>query len=254
MLGFPRSTVYDVYNRWKSSGESKRKAHKKRSDSKRTPRFLMGLKRSIAKNPATPITVLAKKRSVDRMTVSKAIKNDLNLKSYKFTKRHILTSAMKVRRLENGTKLLSNLKSNGNRIVFFSDEKNWTVDRAYNTQNDRFLAEDKVKVPHIYRTKFPASIMTLGVIGSNGKVMPPIFFEPKERVGADKYCEVLSTKVIPWMKANSDGKKFIFQQDSAPAHTAKKTLNLLQAQNVEFWDPKTWPSNSPDLNPMDFFF
>uniref|UniRef100_A0A0K2T964 Uncharacterized protein n=1 Tax=Lepeophtheirus salmonis TaxID=72036 RepID=A0A0K2T964_LEPSM len=36
------------------------------------------------------------------------------------------------------------------------------------------------------------SIMTLWVIGSDGSVMPPIFFEPKERVYTNRYCELLS--------------------------------------------------------------
>ena len=116
------------------------------------------------------------------------------------------------------------------------------------------LAKERGDVPHIYTTKFPASIMTLGVIGSNGSVMPPIFFQPKERVDADKYCEVLMNTVIPWMKAEANGHDFLYQQDSAPCHKSRKTQNLVKESNVKFWDPKTWPSNSPDMNPMDYFF
>ena len=96
--------------------------------------------------------------------------------------------------------------------------------------------------------------MTLGVIGSNGNVMRPLFFEPKEKVGADRYCEILERVVIPWMKAEAGDNQFIFQQDSAPCHTAKKTLKLLDEKKVPFWGPKTWPSNSPDLNPLDYYF
>lgn len=254
LLSYPRSTVYDIYNKWKSSGQWTRKVHGPRRDRKRTPTFLAGLKRSITANPSTPMNTLAKKRSVHRSTISRAIKTNLGYTSYKKTKKHILTAKMRAIRLSRSRKLLNQLKASRRPITFFSDEKKWIVDMAHNNQNDRFLATSKEDVPVVQRTKFPASVMTLGVIGSNGKVMPPVFFRPKETVGADRYCEVLKEQVIPWMKANCNGHGFIFQQDSAPAHKAKKTIELLKKENVDFWCPQTWPSNSPDLNPMDYFF
>ncbi len=39
----------------------------------------------------------------------------------------------------------------------------------------------------------------------------------------------------------------IFQQDLAPAHTAKSTKSLLNDHGVGVLD---WPANSPDLNPI----
>ena len=44
---------------------------------------------------------------------------------------------------------------------------------------------------------------------------------------------------------------FVFQQDSAPAHRARETVQLLQQQTPEFISPDLWPPNSPDLNPVD---
>ena len=254
MLGYPKSTVYDVYKRWNEDNVDVRKAHESRADKKRTPRFLAGLSRSIDTSPGTPMSVLAKKRDVSRRTIGRAVKDDLELKSYKLYKRHVLTDRMKTTRKANATKIINDMKSHGGRIIFFSDEKNWTVDRTRNVQNDRFLASERGDVPHVYTTKFPAAVMTLGVIGSNGSVMPPHFFEPKKRVGAKEYADVLESKVIPWMQAEAAGRPFIFQQDSAPAHTAALTTSVLNANNVSFWPAQTWPSNSPDMNPMDFFF
>ncbi len=40
----------------------------------------------------------------------------------------------------------------------------------------------------------------------------------------------------------------IFQQDLAPAHTAKSTKSWLNDHGVGVVD---WPANSPDLNPID---
>ncbi len=41
---------------------------------------------------------------------------------------------------------------------------------------------------------------------------------------------------------------FIFQQDLAPAHTAKGTKSWFSDHGVTLLD---WPANSPDLNPIE---
>lgn len=94
--------------------------------------------------------------------------------------------------------------------------------------------------------------MVLGIISSDGDVLVH-FFKPKEKVTAEVYCEVLSSKVIPWMNEVANGRMYTFQQDSAPAHTAKRTLELLTSSVPHFWGPDMWPPNSPDLNPCDFY-
>ena len=45
---------------------------------------------------------------------------------------------------------------------------------------------------------------------------------------------------------------FLFQQDSAPAHTAKTTQEWLRTQIPEFISKEEWLPSSPDLNPLDF--
>jgi hypothetical protein len=48
------------------------------------------------------------------------------------------------------------------------------------------------------------------------------------------------------------GDFFIFQQDSAPAHHARDTIELLRRETPNFIGPDLWPANSPDLNPVDY--
>jgi len=45
---------------------------------------------------------------------------------------------------------------------------------------------------------------------------------------------------------------YVFQQDSTPAHRARKTIELLTMETPEFIPPTLWPPNSPDLNPVDY--
>jgi len=49
-----------------------------------------------------------------------------------------------------------------------------------------------------------------------------------------------------------DGDTYVFQHDSAPAHRARDTVQLLQQETPEFNAPDLWPPNSPDLNPVDY--
>ena len=44
----------------------------------------------------------------------------------------------------------------------------------------------------------------------------------------------------------------MFQQDSAPTHRVHETIELLQRKTPDFISPDLWPSNSPDLNQVDY--
>ena len=48
------------------------------------------------------------------------------------------------------------------------------------------------------------------------------------------------------------GDTYVFQQDSAPAHRARDTVQLLQQETPEFIAPDLWPPNSPDLNSVNY--
>jgi len=43
------------------------------------------------------------------------------------------------------------------------------------------------------------------------------------------------------------GQEWVFQQDSAPAHKAKRTQEWLQRNVLAFFSAENWPSGSKDL-------
>jgi len=57
--------------------------------------------------------------------------------------------------------------------------------------------------------------------------------------------------MLPVMRRIADD-VFVFQQDNAPAHRTRETVQLLQQQTPEFISPVLWPPNSPDPNPVDY--
>lgn len=95
--------------------------------------------------------------------------------------------------------------------------------------------------------------MVLGVVSSLGHVIPPHFFVKGETVNAKTYLKVLQEVVKPWIEEVAGGRPYVFQQDSAPAHTAHVVVNWMQDNLDMVWTSKFWPPSSPDQNPLDYF-
>ncbi|KAK3509759.1 hypothetical protein QTP70_008396 [Hemibagrus guttatus] len=70
----------------------------------------------------------------------------------------------------------------------------------------------------------------------------------KTKVTAPVYQEILEHFMLPSADQLFEDADFIFQQDLAPAHTAKSTKSWLNDHGVGVLD---WPANSPDLNPIE---
>jgi len=78
------------------------------------------------------------------------------------------------------------------------------------------------------------------------------FVEPGVKVDGRYYRDMLlKQQMLPVMSRIAED-VFVFQQDSAPAHRARETVQLLQQQTSGFISPDLWPSNSPDLNPVNY--
>ena len=134
-------------------------------------------------------------------------------------------------------KLLNDIKSFGNRMIFFSDEKSFTVDPMINKQNDRVVSfgQDISSHLHSSTTKHPASLMMLGVIASTGDKMPPVWFKTGYRLKGEDYKEILKTKVLFWIKKITKKRnyRYVFQQDGALAHTSKIVQSWMSS-NMNF--------------------
>ena len=61
---------------------------------------------------------------------------------------------------------------------------------------------------------------------------------------------LLMRDLLPDIKQYSD--YFTFQQNRAPAHRARETVELPKVETPDFIPPNLWPPNSPDLNPVDY--
>ena len=138
-------------------------------------------------------------------------------------------------------------------VWFFSDEKNFCQDQVVNSQNNSWLAVCSKDVPKVMQTKFPAIVMVFGVVLSEGHIMPPYIFLKGLMVNTVEYLKVLEMQLLLWIRKVATGRPYVWQQDSAPCHTSRKMQLWLSNNFVNFFPPDVWPTNSLDLNPIDFF-
>lgn len=258
-FGYSKSFVYNIRKDYEAAPDkdqvtAERKPHKRRSDSKRSEDFLEELKTNIAEDPGQSMRHLAQKMDVASSTIHRSVHQDLGFQSFVLRRRQLLTEATRENRKVKAQALLNDLRRNSAGLLrFFSDEKNFIQDRKVNRQNDRWLCEDPADVPTVMHSKHPASVMVLGVVSSDGDVMPPHFFEKGLRLNADAYIDVLDSVVKPWMDQVANGRDYVFQQDSAPAHKARKTQAWCYENFPHHWSPDLWPPSSPDCNPLDYY-
>ncbi len=160
---------------------------------------------------------------------------------------------------KRATKPLLNQRQRQKHLTWAVEKKNWTVaqwSKVLFSNESKFCISFGNKVPesggrverhriHVASessVKFPQSVMIWGAMSSAG-VGPLCFL--KTNVTAPVYQEILEHFMLPSADQLFKDADFIFQQDLAPAHTAKSWLN---DHGVGVLD---WPANSPDLNPID---
>ena len=73
----------------------------------------------------------------------------------------------------------------------------------------------------------------------------------KIKVNAKLYVETLLLELVQDCRSVLPS-GFIFQQDGVPAHMAKLAHDWIATNCSEFIGKDEWPSNSPDLDPLDY--
>lgn len=97
------------------------------------------------------------------------------------------------------------------------------------------------------------SVMVWCGLTENGPTRP-YFVKPGDTIDSKYYVR----RILPFAKREGqrlfESRDWVFQQDGATPHTSDLSQNWCK-RNLLFFVPKQhWPPQSPDLNPLDYYF
>jgi hypothetical protein len=76
-------------------------------------------------------------------------------------------------------------------------------------------------------TKFPATVMVLGVVSNEGDVVPPHIFAKGLKINTEEYLKVLKEVVKPWMDRVAAGHHYVFPQQGDAGLVQGEALGVL---------------------------
>uniref|UniRef100_A0A1I7XK10 DDE_3 domain-containing protein n=1 Tax=Heterorhabditis bacteriophora TaxID=37862 RepID=A0A1I7XK10_HETBA len=244
-----RMTVHRTVKRNQDLGTVEDHPRSGRARSVNISRIRKMVKKKILRDNKRSMRKMPSDLNISSTSMRRIVKDELGFYPYKIRQVHMLTEKMKVNRYEKATKLLSIVEQGRAPNVLFTDEKIFIVNSTCNSQNSSQLLQrghQRSEKACVNSTShFPSSVMVWACIMASGKTSL-VFVEKNVKINSKYYQnEILMKKVVvPW--------NWTFQQDWAPAHGAKTTVELCRQQFPDFSGKDICPSNSPDLNPMDF--
>ncbi|XGW33702.1 hypothetical protein V3C99_017823, partial [Haemonchus contortus] len=255
-LSVSRRTVDSTIKRFKELGTLEDRPGRGRKTTATSTRNVKVVRDMVRRNPKRSMRKIAKKLGISHTSARRIVKEKLGLTPYRCRKVHLLTASMKKNRVQKCKMLLQRFASARHRDIIFSDEKLFTLESTFNRQNDRVLcstAEEANESGRIHgRSGHAEKIMVWAAITYEAK-SPLVFIDSDVKINTEVYLEsVLKNALLPRTQCHFGSRPFVFQQDSAPAHRAKVTQQWCRDTLPGFISAQEWPSNSPDLNPMDY--
>ena len=95
--------------------------------------------------------------------------------------------------------------------------------------------------------------LCVGVVNSDGNVMPPFIFPHGLRLNTGANVKCTEDLVQPFIKGVAANWTYDLQQNSVPCHTSKKTHSWVLKTFCNPSTPNIWPPNSPNCNPLDYY-
>ena len=251
-----RMTISRIKKRKENPTENKQKTSKKPKTGVLSERQISELKKMV-ENPNPPTQKsMAKKFGVTQQAISKRINKNFNKKIVRKPKGQALSAAAIKKRYQRSWPLYARLKCDQWKKVITTDEA-WfylvNIERKTKIQYISRFQNRSVCETFIRETHLKGIMVWLG-ISSNGSTKAR-FISPGAKINTNFYInKVLKPFIredIPKLYPNGD---YLFQQDSAPSHRAKKTQDFLRNNQIPFITEEEWLPNSSDCAPLDYFY
>ncbi len=227
-LKVPKSTVASIILKWKTFGTTRTLPRAGRP-AKLSYRGRRALVREVKKNPK--ITVAELQRCIREMGES--------------CRKSTITAALHQSGLYGRVARRKPLLSA--RHILWSDE---TKIELFGYNSKRYVWRKPGTAHHLSNTvptvkHGGGSIMLWGCFSAAGTGR---LVAIEGKMNAAKYRDILDENLLQSAQDIRLGRRFTFQQDNDPKHTAKITKEWLHNNSVTVLE---WPSQSPDLNPIE---
>ena len=246
-VGYPRSTVNYIYNKFLKQGivENIKPPGRPKQVSEEEEEMLI---EAVEAHPDLTLNGLIEEIDAPfGKTKAHTILKEHGFRNYTAPEKWALTSEHKELRLQWAKKYRRLLKSYWEKVIF-TDE---TLVQN-NPHKQKFWVADKDSLPLIKTDRWKVSVLCWGAISFEGKFILEIV---DESMGSDKYLNILKKRLLrnlpalsPFTKLGASLNKedrLIFQQDRSSVHTAKAVMDYFHIHSIEVLP---WPPKSPDLN------
>ena len=179
---------------------------------------------------------------------------------YRSHKVHKLSDAHKEQRMVFCQWLVKQPEDFVQRVVW-SDEKWFFKKTPTNQHNERTWS---LVHPHDYEEQQEQGgekvMAWVGIV--DGRVLPVYWFKDDKghsvSVNGTLYGDMVTNHVFPLIEEGAAEKMWWWQQDGATPHCTTNNINMLnemfEGRVISRRADVSWPSCSPDLNPLDFWF
>lgn len=252
-----KTTVKKLFDKFSSTGcivDSHCK--RKRNAPVLTENCKLNVCLAVEENPYVNLTQLAGIAGLSRSSAYRALKQE-KWKSYKVRNVQELLPHDYFNRMEFCQYWIDKINNNPDvaNLILFSDESSFCTNGTVNRQNTRIWGRENPYVIQGTHTQYRKTVnVWAGILGN--KIIGPFFIDGA--LTAEKYLELLLTKVGPALAGYRNNEEIIFQHDGAPAHSAAEITEFLNNTFPGSWigrfGPYKWPARSPDLTPLDFFY
>jgi hypothetical protein len=132
--------------------------------------------------------------------------------------------------------------------VIFSDESNFQLINRKASPSVRRFQSEKYD-PKFVKGRVQGGGGSIGIWGCISAAGTGCCFVYQNRMDQHQYLEVLESHLLPSVEILiSANEEWIYQQDNAPCHKAKKVTEWFKENNIQVLP---WPARSPDLNPIE---
>ncbi len=244
-----KSTVASIILKWKTFGTTRTLPRADRP-AKLSYRVRRALVREVKKNPK--ITVAELQRCIREMgescrksTITAAL-HQSGLYGRVVRRKPLLSARHMKARMEFAKKHLKDSKMVTNKILW----SDGTKIELFGLNSKRYVWRKPGTAHHLSNTvptvkHGGGSIMLWGCFSAAGTGR---LVAIEGKMNAAKYRDILNENLLQSDQDLRLGRRFTFQQDNDPKHTAKITKEWLHNNSVTSLE---WPSQSPDLNPIE---